>query len=53
MSEHSSRPDSDEEVEREREQTTDLGYRDTEEERAYEQEAEHGKAAGGSDDEAE
>ncbi|HEY2319153.1 MAG TPA: hypothetical protein VGH67_12700 [Solirubrobacteraceae bacterium] len=33
------RPD-DEELEREREESTDLGYRDTEEERAYEDAAE-------------
>ena len=30
------RPDDDDELEREREESTDLGYRDTEEERAYE-----------------
>ncbi|HEY2437867.1 MAG TPA: hypothetical protein VGH93_11850 [Solirubrobacteraceae bacterium] len=37
MSEHPPRPDSDEEFERERRESTDLGYRDTEEERAYEE----------------
>ena len=38
MSEHPSQPHPD--PEREREESTDLGYRDTEEERAYEQAAE-------------
>jgi hypothetical protein len=37
MSEHPPRPESDEEFERERRESTDLGYRDTEEERAYEE----------------
>jgi hypothetical protein len=37
MSEHPPRPESEEEVERERRESTDLGYRDTEEERAYEE----------------
>jgi hypothetical protein len=37
MSEHPPHRDSDEELEREREESTDLGYRDTEEERAYEE----------------
>lgn len=37
MAEHPERPDIDEsELERERQESTDLGYRDTEEERAYE-----------------
>jgi hypothetical protein len=36
MSEHPPRRDSDDELERERRESTDLGYRDTEEERAYE-----------------
>lgn len=31
------RPDDDEELERQREETTDLGYRGSEEERAYEE----------------
>jgi hypothetical protein len=35
MYEHPPRPESDEEFERERRESTDLGYRDTEEERAY------------------
>ncbi len=43
MSEHPPPRDSEEEVERERQESTDLGYRDTEEERAYE-EAEQGNA---------
>jgi hypothetical protein len=37
MSEYPRRHDNDEDVEREREESTDLGYRDTEEERAYEE----------------
>jgi hypothetical protein len=37
MSEHPPRPESEEEFERERRESTDLGYRDTEEERAYEE----------------
>jgi hypothetical protein len=39
MPEHPPRRGSDEDVERERRESTDLGYRDTEEERAYETEA--------------
>lgn len=34
--EHPERTGSDEELQRERDESTDLGYRDTEEERAYE-----------------
>jgi hypothetical protein len=37
MSEHPPRPESDEEFERGRRASTALGYRDTEEERAYEE----------------
>jgi hypothetical protein len=41
MSEHPDRIGQDDELERERRETTDLGYRDTKEERAYEQAAEN------------
>lgn len=37
MAQRPERPEREAEVERERRETTDLGYRDTEEERAYEQ----------------
>lgn len=40
MSEHPDQTGQDDELERERRETTDLGYRDTAEERAYEQAAE-------------
>lgn len=40
MSEHPPRPHIEKELERERRESTDLGYRDTEEERAYERAAE-------------
>ncbi|HET8978371.1 MAG TPA: hypothetical protein VFN87_09440 [Solirubrobacteraceae bacterium] len=53
MTEHPERPDSEEEVQRERRESTDLGYRDTEEERAYEQAAEEeGDGAAGGDESA-
>lgn len=37
MSERPERPADEDELERERQESTDLGYRDTEEERAYEE----------------
>ena len=45
MSEHPPQRDSEQDVERERAESTDLGYRDSEEERAYE-EAEQGNGGG-------
>ncbi len=46
MQEHPERRRDDDDVERERRESTDLGYRDTDEERAYER----AESEGGNDD---